>query len=58
VTVSEIQPKIKSKKLNPNNFEFSILELATKTASADEVIHRESRWKEKLGTGKFGLNQN
>ena len=49
---------IELKKLNPNNFEFSILEIATKTASADEVIHRESRWKEKLGTRKFGLNQN
>ena len=49
---------VELKKLNPNNFEFSILEIATKTASADEVIHRESRWKEKLGTREFGLNLN
>ena len=49
---------VKLKKLNPNNFEFSILEIATKTASADEVIHRESRWKKKLGTREFGLNLN
>jgi hypothetical protein len=49
---------VELKKLNPNNFEFSILEIATKTASADEVIHRESRWKEKLGTRQFGLNLN
>lgn len=49
---------VELKKLNPNNFEFSILEIATKTASADEVIHREIRWKEKLGTREFGLNLN
>jgi len=49
---------VKLKKLNPDNFEFSILEIATKTASADEVIHRESRWKKKLGTREFGLNLN
>ncbi len=45
-------------KLDPTHFEFSILEIATKTASQDEVIHRENRWKEKLGTREFGLNLN
>jgi len=48
----------KLKGLNPNNFEFSILEIAPPTSSADEVIHRENRWKDKLGTREFGLNDN
>ena len=46
------------KGLNPNNFEFSILEIIPSTSSAEEVIHRENRWKEKLGTRGFGLNAN
>jgi len=44
--------------LDPNNFEFSVLEIVSGTVSADEVIRRESRWKEKLGSRKFGLNLN
>ncbi len=49
----------KLKDLNPINFEFSILEIAPPTSSADDVIQRENRWKEKLGTREFsGLNEN
>jgi len=48
----------KLKDLNPNNFEFSILEIAPPTSSIDEVIHRENRWEDKLGTREFGLNDN
>lgn len=44
--------------LSPQNFEFSILEIVSGTASESEVIHRENRWKEKLGSRHFGLNQN
>jgi hypothetical protein len=46
------------KKINPNNFEFSILEIVSGTVSESEVIHREKRWKLKLGTREFGLNLN
>ena len=46
------------KGLDPNQFEFSILEIIPPTSSAEEVIHRENRWKEKLGTRVFGLNAN
>lgn len=46
------------KKLNPNQFEFSILEISPSTMSADDVIARENRWKKCLGTREFGLNDN
>ncbi|MBF0290385.1 MAG: GIY-YIG nuclease family protein [SAR324 cluster bacterium] len=46
------------KNLDPNNFEFSILEIAPATLSAEEVIQRENRWKERLKTREFGLNSN
>jgi hypothetical protein len=46
------------KPLEPNDFEFSILELASSTISADEIIKRENRWKTRLGTREFGLNDN
>ncbi|MFC1664825.1 GIY-YIG nuclease family protein [Pseudomonadota bacterium] len=46
------------KELNPENFEFSILEIAPSTMSADEVIARENRWKIRFGTREFGLNDN
>ena len=46
------------KSINPKNFAFSILEICPKTMSADDVIARENRWKEKLGTRAFGLNEN
>ena len=48
----------KLKLLDSSNFEFSILEIAPPTLSTDEIIYRENRWKEKLGTRKFGLNDN
>lgn len=46
------------KNLDPNNFEFSILETAPSTMSAEDVIHRENRWKVRLRTREFGLNSN
>jgi hypothetical protein len=42
----------------PKNFEFSILEIASSTASKKEVVARENRWKERLGSRQFGLNGN
>lgn len=46
------------KALDPNHFEFSILEISPSTMSADDVIDRENRWKDCLGSRKFGLNDN
>jgi hypothetical protein len=44
--------------LDPNNFEFSILEILSSTSSAEEVIEKENKWKIKLGTRQNGLNVN
>ncbi len=44
--------------LDPSNFVFSILEIVPATTTADGVIDYENKWKEKLGTRKFGLNKN
>lgn len=44
--------------LDPHDFEFSILEISPSTMSAEDVIARENRWKECLGTRTFGLNDN
>ena len=46
------------KELDPLYFRFSILEVVPPTMTQDGVIQRENLWKEKLGTRKFGLNQN
>jgi hypothetical protein len=45
---------------NPEHFHFTILELVAPTMEADEVIRRESSWKERLHTRKEygGLNDN
>ncbi len=44
--------------LDANNFVFSILEIVPATTTNEGVIQCENRWKEKLGTRKFGLNRN
>lgn len=46
------------KGLDPRNFEFSVLEISPSTMSSDDVISRENRWKECLGSREFGLNDN
>ncbi len=46
------------KGLDPHAFEFSVLEISPSTMSAEDVIARENRWKECLGTREFGLNKN
>jgi hypothetical protein len=44
---------------DPQNFRFTILELVSPTMEGDEVIRRESSWKERLHTRKpYGLNDN
>lgn len=42
--------------LDPDKFKFSILEIVPATTAIEDVIDCENRWKEKLGTRKFGLN--
>ena len=44
--------------LESSEFEFSVLEICPSTMSAEDVIKRENRWKECLGTREFGLNDN
>lgn len=44
--------------LKSSNFQFSILEIVSATTTAEGVIRCENKWKEKLGTREFGLNQN
>jgi hypothetical protein len=44
--------------LDPDTFKFSILEIVPATATIESVIECENRWKEKLGTREFGLNDN
>lgn len=46
------------KLLSPKNFDFSILEILPGSFSAEKVIEPENRWKKKLGTRAFGLNEN
>jgi hypothetical protein len=44
---------------DPQHFHFKIFELVSPTMDADEVIHRENTWKERLHTRKpNGLNDN
>jgi len=47
------------RKCNPENFEFTILELLSPAANPTDVLRREALWKEKLKTrSPFGLNEN
>ena len=46
------------KGIDPSNFVFSLLEIIPATTTHEGVIERESRWKAKLGTRRFGLNRN
>ncbi len=41
-----------------DNFQFGILEIADSNASQEDVISRESRWKELLLTREYGYNSN
>lgn len=41
-----------------NNFIFSILEICDVLSTRDEVLSRESHWKEALGSRVFGYNSN
>ncbi len=43
---------------DPAGFKFSVLELVSPSAPADDVIALESSWKNRLHTREFGLNVN
>jgi len=42
----------------PDGFRFSVLQILPKTMTKEEVIHREAKYKEKLGSRATGLNAN
>ncbi|WP_321394006.1 GIY-YIG nuclease family protein [Emcibacter sp.] len=46
------------KKLGSRNFQLSILEVCSSSATNDEIIVTENRWKEKLLSRSLGLNAN
>lgn len=47
------------RKRDPQKFRFTILELVSPIMEADEVIRRESSWKDRLHTRQpYGLNDN
>ncbi|MCK9504418.1 MAG: GIY-YIG nuclease family protein [Porticoccaceae bacterium] len=46
------------KSLDWSYFEYSILEIAPATFTADQLIERENRWKVRLGSRALGLNSN
>ncbi len=39
-------------------FRFSILQILPKTINRDEVIRIENKWKDRLLSKKFGMNDN
>lgn len=45
------------KSLDPNYFEYSILEIVSNLMTKSEIIHKENMWKLKLGTWENGLNR-
>lgn len=50
---------VELKKLDPKNFEFSILQRLSPDMSADEVVSIEASWKKRLHTNEpYGLNKN
>lgn len=46
------------KKMRSHNYRLCVLEVCASTASSDEIIRTEARWKEKLCSRSLGLNAN
>lgn len=46
------------RKRDPRNFRFSILQRASPDMEANDVIRLEAKWKDRLHTRKYGLNEN
>lgn len=49
---------VELRKLDPKNFQFSILERVSPDMPPDEVNRIEASWKTRLGTREYGLNRN
>ena len=49
---------VELKRLDPQHFQFAILERVSPDMPADEVIRIEGTWKNRLGTRDCGLNRN
>lgn len=49
---------VRLKESQPADLRFSILERTSPDLPADEVIEREARWKARLHSREFGLNEN
>ena len=46
------------RKLNPDQFEFAVLERVSSDMAPDDVIRVEASWRDRLGTREHGLNKN
>ncbi len=46
------------KSRNPDHFQFSILQRVSPDLEQHEVVRLESKWKDRLHTRMYGMNQN
>ena len=49
---------VELKEIEPHRFQFIILEILPRTATENDAFEAEIRWKQKLLSREFGLNQN
>lgn len=49
---------VKLKSRNPSDYQVSILEVASSSASDADITALETRWKQKLQSREMGLNSN
>jgi hypothetical protein len=54
----QLRDLIKKDSRYSDQFRFSVLQILPKTMARDEVLQRETRYKQKLGTRATGLNSN
>lgn len=50
--------RLENESTNHHNWRFSLLEVMSTTTRSKEVLAAESRWKRRLGSRTYGLNQN
>jgi hypothetical protein len=55
---AKLRELIRSDSSYPEQFRFSVLQILPKTMARDEVVRRETLYKDKLGTRATGLNSN
>jgi hypothetical protein len=54
----QLRKLIRKDRSYPEQFRFSVLQILPKTMARDQVLQRETKYKEKLGTRAVGLNSN